>query len=332
MRLRSFHGSSLNDAIAQVRAALGNDAIIVATREEEDGSVRVTAALDESRVLDDTPPPPAAAPAPAPDADTDVMDIIAEQLMRHGVGAALAERLMNVATHFADHDALIALGAALDKNFTFAPLMDGANRPICLVGMPGAGKTLAIAKLAANRVLNKKQVGVITTDLSRAGAIEQLAAYTRLLKINLIEVEDSATIKDAIDSHKRNEMVLIDNSGRNPYDKADMEKLRTLLQAADMEPVLVMAAGMDAYESTDIAQAFKAIGARKLIITKLDMARRLGSLMSMAHETGMALCEYSASSKVTDPLQPLNPVTFARLLLPPEIVAAVLKAKAAAGE
>ena len=334
MRLRSFHGENINDVMRQVREALGKDAIIVATRDDENGGVRVTAALDESGVMvgeaEATPTPsPPPAPAVSIDFGQDVVELVAEQLMRHGVAASLSEPILTIVSQYAEHDVLIALGAAMDKQFKFAPLIDGSNKPICLVGPPGAGKTLTIAKLAATRILNKKSVGVITTDLTRAGAIEQLSAYTRLLKVNLIEVEDPTTLKDAIDTHKRNEMVLIDNSGRNPYNAADMKSLRELILSADMDPVLVLPAGMDAQESTDMAMAFREIGAKKLIITKLDMARRLGSLLSMAHDTRLALSEYSASPKATDPLQPFNPVTLARLLLPPEVVSAVLKSKAA---
>ncbi len=55
MRLRSFTGKTMSDALAHVRQHLGDDAVIVATQEDEDGSMRVTAALDED-----------AAPAPLP--------------------------------------------------------------------------------------------------------------------------------------------------------------------------------------------------------------------------------------------------------------------------
>ncbi|MBI3420013.1 MAG: GTPase [Proteobacteria bacterium] len=255
---------------------------------------------------------------------------MAEQLMRHSVPAPLAEQILSIVTHFADHDALIALGAAMDKLFKFAPLFDAANpRPICLVGPPGAGKTLTVAKIAAQRVLNKKNVGVITTDLSRAGAVEQLAAYTRLLKVRLFEVEDVTGLKDAVESYKPGEYILVDNSGRNPYNKNDIADLKKLVAASDMEPVLVLPAGLDAFEACDMARGFMEVGVKKIILTKLDLARRLGSLLAVARETGLSLCEMSVSAKVTDPLQPLNAVTFARLLLPREIVARALKSATA---
>jgi flagellar biosynthesis protein FlhF len=62
MRLRSFHGTNISEAMRQVRDALGTDAIIVATREDEDGGVRITAAMDETGILKQDKP--AAAPPP----------------------------------------------------------------------------------------------------------------------------------------------------------------------------------------------------------------------------------------------------------------------------
>lgn len=331
MRLRSFHGATLQEAMQQVRDALGSNAIIVATREDDDGGVRVTAAADESGVFETQKPVIQEAPAPELEInlEIDVVDLVADQLMRHGVPATLAEQVLAIVTHFANHDVLLALGAAMDKTFRFAPLVENITKPICLVGPPGAGKTLAVAKMAAQRVLNKKTIGVITTDLTRAGAVGQLSAYTKLLKLNLMEVEDAPALKDAVAAHRSGEIILVDSAGRNPYLPADMADLKKLISSTPTEPVLVVPAGMDAHEATDMALAFKDIGVEKVIVTKVDMARRLGSLLAMANETGLALALMSNSPKATDPLQPLNPVTFASLLLPPDVVAASLKASTA---
>jgi flagellar biosynthesis protein FlhF len=325
MRLRSFHGDTLSEAMRQVRDALGDDAIIVATRDDTPAGYRVTAAIDDSvpdYINEKRPEPKIEKPI---DYGHDVVEVVAEHLTRHGVTPALAETLLSTVTHFADHDALIALGAAMDKHFRFAPLFETNGKPICLVGPPGAGKTLAVAKIATSRVMSHKNIGVITTDLVRAGAVEQLASLTRLLKLNLFEVEDAPALRDAVEAHPKGSFILIDSTGRNPFNNADLADLRKIITSADVEPVLVMPAGMDAMEAIDMAQAFMQLGARKLVLTKVDMTKRLGSMLALAHETGLQLCEMSSSPKATEALTPLNPVTFARMILPADVVSAALK-------
>ena len=56
MRPKSFHGPSLTDAMRQVREALGEDAIIVATRDDDMGGIRVTAAIDDIEPARAAPP------------------------------------------------------------------------------------------------------------------------------------------------------------------------------------------------------------------------------------------------------------------------------------
>ncbi|ACI98220.1 GTPase [Rhodospirillum centenum] len=314
MRLKSFHAPTMADAMRQVREVLGDDAIIVATREEEGVGVRVTAAIEEDEMLGGLGAAPLRLAAPL---GPDVQDQVSDVLLRHGVPQELSAQMLDSIADLSARDPLTALSAALDAVFAFSPLPETrAPRPIMLVGPPGCGKTLTIAKLCARSALRGRPVGVISTDTVRAGGIEQLQAFTRVLKLRLITVEDPPALAGALEVQRGIEQVVIDSAGRNPYSAADMRDLREYLAAADVDPVLVMPAGLDAVEAAETARAFADVGVTRLLPTRLDLARRLGSLLAAAHEGGLALTDASTTPKVAEGLTPLSPTQLARLMMP----------------
>lgn len=322
MRLKSFHARTVSEAMRLVRAALGDDAIIVATREEEGGGVRLTAAIED----DDAPPPAGAAPqaqgfnrrpAPVVEEPPDVAQILCDSLYDHGTPTAISEKLVDSIEGMQIDDPLLALGAALDATFTFQPLGDGrSERPVMLVGPPGSGKTLAAAKMAARAVFRNRTIGVITTDTVRAGGVEQLAAFTRLLRLKLLTVEDELSLADALGVNRGVDQVVIDTAGRNPFDPEDMDELRRMIARTQVEPVLVMPAGIDAQEAAEMGGLFRAVGVRRVLVTRLDLTRRFGSVLAAVYEARLTFCDVSISAKVADGLTSLNPVALARMMMP----------------
>jgi len=313
MRLKSFYGSTMTEAMRSVREVLGDDAIIVATRDDESGGVRVTAAIDDliskpqqrtmTQLIDDT--------------DSDTIERIAAALIQHCVPNMLGERLLATATQYANEDPVLAIGAAFDTHFTFEALPDDfTSGPLILVGPPGAGKTLCAAKLATKATLAKRSVTLISTDTERAGGMAQLSAFASLLKTDLIEIEDAHAIQDAIAIQKPGSFIIIDTAGCNPFDESDKKNLAAIIKASGAKPILVLPADLDSSDAIDMAKEFQLLGAKKLLPTRLDMTRRLGGLLRTAFETRLTLCNFSASPKVTEPPFPLNPVSLARLVLP----------------
>ena len=315
MRLKSFYGPTMTDAMRLAREALGENAIIVTTRDDEEGGVRVTAAID------DFAPPQHERHVLPPNADEEgsaVIETIADALVKHQVSSQLAERLLASATQFANEDPVLALGYAFDIHFKFAPLSnDETGGPILFVGPPGAGKTLCTAKFATQATLAQKPVAVISTDTERAGGVEQLAAFTRLLKTDLMEIEDAGALRDAISMQTESGTILIDTAGRNPFHEEERQRLRALIEACG-EAVLVLSADMDSSDAIDMAHEFRLLGAKRLLMTRLDMTRRLGGLLRVAFESRLPLANYSVTNNVTEAPQPLNPIALARLVLPKE--------------
>lgn len=331
-----------------VREALGEDAIILATREERGGpahggGVRVTAAIDpgdyDERAFadggvfgnEDFVDAPhfethgRSAPTSAEtwlqyddeDEESAVAEEITDAMLRHGVPEDVMDQILSCATVVGFEQPGVALVAAIEHLFQFKPLPQGrTGKAMMFVGPPGSGKTLAVAKAAARGVMNGLKVGVISTDTVRAGGLEQLAAFTKLLRTDLRPAENPESLAKAVAAFKGYDQIMIDTAGMNPFNTDDIRKLARLIGAAPIEPYLVLPGGMDAEECGEIARVFATIGAHTLVPTRIDMARRLGGLLSAAHHGGLAFADASNTPKVADGFVSLNPKNLSKLFMP----------------
>ncbi len=296
----------MSEAMKLVRNELGEDAIIVSTTDNGNNGVRITAAVE------------------TPDLDLDfaetvsesnAIDQICDALERHGTPQSLTDRLLNTATTLASDDTIQTFAGALDLVFEFATPDDSTDRPMILFGPPGAGKTSAVAKLAARAVVNRTPTTLVTTDTLRAGAIQQIEAYGERLKLPVKAAKNPADLAAVVDSIAPDQLVLIDTTSVNPYAADDLERLSAYADAIDAERVLTINAGRDALEAHEIATAFQAIGPQRLIFTGMDMSRRLGSLLTIADGSQAAFSEMSHTPEIVDGIHRINPVKLARLLL-----------------
>jgi flagellar biosynthesis protein FlhF len=285
MRLKLYRAAAMAQAMAQIRAELGEDALILATRRVS-GGVEITAALEPEEL-----PPPA-----LPDAGRlAVLDF-------HGIPPALRVTLQQG-----------ELDIALAKALPFATLPLG-EAPLLLVGPPGAGKTLTVARLATRLVMAGVVPMVITADGKRAGATEQLAAFTKLLGVSLIVASHPATLARALTRREQNTPVLVDSPGWDAFDASQCEELAALAATSSAATVVVLPAGLDSAEAADLAQAYAATGARLLVATRLDLARRLGGIVAAAG-AGLALTEAGVGPGAADGLQPITPAWLATRLM-----------------
>ncbi len=197
----------------------------------------------------------------------------------------------------------------------FAALPLGAeDRPLLLVGPPGAGKTLTVARLATRLVMAGIVPMVITTDGKRAGATEQLAAFTRLLGIDLVVACQPQALGHAL-MQRHATPVLVDTAGCDPFDQAQLDELVALTETAGGAMALVLPAGMDVAESADIASAYAAAGVHLLVGTRFDSARRLGGILAASAGAGLALTEAGIGPGAADGLLPITPAWLATRLL-----------------
>lgn len=330
MRLKTFSAKTMQEAMAQVRKALGPDAIIVSSRDrDETGYVHVTAALEtdappphpDPAISQPKAPPPQARPAPRPrpqlirePARDETM--LQQLLDHHRLPRVVADQILKSANAIDAEEPVLALAAAFDGLLHFLPFEARPVRPLALIGLPGAGKTVTVAKLAAEAILDGRSAAIITADTLRAGAVEQIRTYAKLLEVIPASAKTPQDLAVAVTEAEAagHDLVLIDTPGINPYDRDELATLQAMLDAVDGEPVLVAPAGMDAAEAHEFSMLFADLGCRRFIATRLDTARRFGSLLAFGQGGPLAIAGVSASPFIGDRIETLNPVSLARLI------------------
>ncbi len=286
MRLKLFRATGMAEAMAKVRAELGAEALILNTRKVSDG-VEITAAFEP-----EVEPPPVESGRLA-------------TLTWHGIPASL-------------HPALAHgdLEAAITGTIEFAVLpLDSHEPPVMFTGPPGAGKTLTTVRLATRLVMRGIMPMVITTDGKRAGATEQLAAFTRLLGVPLIVASHPVSLARALAQRRDGMPVLIDTAGTEPRDPVQAEELKALAATAGAHVALVLPAGLDPAEAEDMAIAHAECGAGSMIVTRLDLAHRLGSVIAAAAASRLPLTEAGIGSGAADGMVPFTASLLAERLI-----------------
>src|SRR5690606_11577248 len=135
-------------------------------------------------------------------------------------------------------------------------------------------------------------------DTVRAGGVEQLKAFTKLMGIEMKTAKSPDDLGGMIRDLGTCDQILIDSPGINPFISDDIRTLAKLIGSDGIDPMLVLPAGMDPGESAEMAKAFATVGAHTLIPTRIDIARRLGSILSAAYSGSLAFADASNTPKV----------------------------------
>ena len=297
MRFQTITASSMQAALAELRATLGPDAIILSSESACNGNITIRAALDHRPAPPQGeifPPPETSLSSNAPE-ETDSLRDIACALEYHRSPVATANILLDQCSAFDSEYPEQILASALELRYSFAPLPLMLPRPVLLFGPSGGG--------------------LIPTDLQRAGGAAQLAAYAKPMNIQLRQAADGKTLREILKSSPAQRNVIIDTMGVSAYSADDMRALHELIKAVDCEPVLILPAAFDADETHDLVNIFAGLGAGGMIVTGLDATRRIGSVLGALEAAAMTLHHVSVTPYVANGLAPISPMGLARLLL-----------------
>lgn len=190
------------------------------------------------------------------------------------------------------------------------PLLHGRARPVIglLIGPSGAGKTSAVAKLAAYyRLEQRKSVALITFDTYRETAVEQLRRYAKIINVPFACALSARQVQAGLRRHAQMDLVLMDMPGIAPADLALANDLCRLLKHETITTHVVLPASTRAREACRMTDSVRALPHLRLLFTKLDETDSCGTIVEVAHATGIPLSYWSVGRRVPGDLEVASP-------------------------
>ncbi len=206
------------------------------------------------------------------------------RLLQAGFSPSLSRTLANhLPADFGEEEADRWLREALVRNLRIdSPehTIFDAGGTYALLGPTGVGKTTTAAKIAAQFALKHgaQSVGLITADVYRIGAQDQLRTFGRLLGVPVHVAHDVSTLADFLQMYMNRKLVLIDTAGVAQRDER-VGELLTALSSAQVRKVLVVNAASQAEAIDETIEAYQGRSAAGVVLSKVDEAVRLGGAL-----------------------------------------------------
>jgi len=205
-------------------------------------------------------------------------------------------------------------GAALDLAVT-PPAV------VLLAGLQGSGKTTTAAKLAKMLMKERKKPLLVSCDVYRPAAIEQLRTLADQIGADFFPSDagqkPTAIALAALDHARKHyhDVLLVDTAGRLAIDATMMQEIADL--HAGLKPVetLFVVDSMQGQDSVNVAKAFNdALPLTGIVLTKLDGDARGGAALSVRQVTGKPI-KFAGVSEKPDGLELFHPERMASRIL-----------------
>lgn len=231
------------------------------------------------------------------------------------------------------HKELTALmGGDLGEQASQLSLAAQPPAVILMAGLQGAGKTTTVGKLSRllvkgllpagnNKKHNSKKVLVVSADVYRPAAIEQLKTVAQQVGVDFFpSTSDQKPLdiaKAALDHAKRQfyDVLIVDTAGRLGIDMNMMNEISELHKFLNPVETLFVVDAMQGQDAVNVAKAFaEALPLTGVVLTKMDGDARGGAALSVRKVTGKPLKFIGVSEKL-DGLEPFHPERMAQRIL-----------------
>ena len=204
---------------------------------------------------------------------------------------------------------------------------------IMMAGLQGSGKTTTAAKLAKYlKEKEKRNPCLVSVDIYRPAAIEQLRILSEQIKIPFIENDSKNVVELCVSAqeHAYNngfDTLIIDTAGRLQIDSDMISELKSIKEKVKVHETMLVIDSMIGQEAINVAKDFdQEVNIESILLTKLDGDARGGAALSAKYITGKPIKFYGFGEKL-DMIDIFHPDRMAsRILGMGDVVSLVEKA------
>ncbi|MDR0391061.1 MAG: hypothetical protein LBH59_04070 [Planctomycetaceae bacterium] len=195
-------------------------------------------------------------------------------------------------------DEMVSFGGPIDFS-------SGHRVVVALVGATGVGKTSTIAKIAAYYKLREsRRVGLLTTDVFRIAAADQLQRYADMLEIQFETVSGTDRVQAALGRLVDCELILIDTPGANPLNEVKLRGINSILDEANVDEVhLLLSATSNLPVLLETINCFALLRPTGVTLTKLDEAVGISDVYKMLKSNKLPLKFFTLGQNITEDIE-----------------------------
>ena len=238
------------------------------------------------------------------------------KLMRAGYSPALSRAILErMPDSLAAADSVHWMMDAIERNLKTHPqALHDEGGCHALVGATGVGKTTTVAKLAGlcAQAHGAASVGMITLDIQRVGAHDQLREHARGLGLVAHLAHDRAALQDLLGLFANKKMVLIDTTGVAPRDPRKDDSM-DVLDLPGIKRLLVLNAGAQGDTLDEVVGAFKTGNTQHAVLSKIDEAVKLGPALDVAIRHQLVVRGVTTGQKVPQDWEHADAAELVRL-------------------
>lgn len=194
----------------------------------------------------------------------------------------------------------------------------GAKQSIAaFVGPPGAGKTTALVKLAAQVGLGaRRPAQILSVDTYRVAAAEQLRSYASILGMGFQLLETPTALAQSLEEHKHKDLILIDTPGFGRHELSEARDIARFLSThPGIDVHLVLPLSMRSADIRTMTQAYEVFRPAKVLYTRTDEMETYGSILNIAAATGKPVSFLSSGQQIPEDLEPAKREKLIGLIL-----------------